>query len=391
MEKWKTIFFIIAVMASCKKPYLPAAVSVPNNYLVVEGVINSGSDLTTFKLSRTVNLSSKVTTNRVSGAALTVESDQNSSYALTETTNGQYIASGLNLDNSRKYRLRIKTADNLEYLSDFVEVKANPQIDSVGFIVQGNGIQLYANTHDANNNTRYYRYDYNETWQFHAKYQSLYITNGTAIVLRTPAQATYDYFGNDTSSTIVLGSSAKLTQDVLYQNPLTQIDATSEKLERKYSILVKQYALTRDAYNFYINLKKNTEQLGSIFDAQPSNINGNIHSVTNPSEPVIGYISVTNVQQKRIFIENRQLPHEWLPTHPFDCTEDSNLYHRIIPNTNGGFRNEVEDFLIHNGDTAIPTNPIFTNGITIIGFLGTFKECADCTIRGVIKQPDFWK
>ena len=31
-------------------------------------------------------------------------------------------------------------------------------------------------------------------------------------------------------------------------------------------------------------------------------------------------------------------------------------------------------------------------GITaLFGFLGTIKECADCTIRGVTKQPDFWK
>ena len=385
MFSFRHVLFILlfAVTVSCKKPYLPAAVSVPNNYLVVEGVINSGPDLTVFKLSRTVNLSNKVTTNPVSGAALTVESDQNNSYALTETTNGQYTASGLNLDNLRKYRLRIKTADNLVYLSDFVGVKTNPPIDSVGFTVQGNGIQLYANTHDPGNNTRYYRYDYNETWQFHVKYQSLYITNGKAIIPRTPAQAIFDCFGNDTSSTIVLGSSAKLTQDVLYQNPLTQIDATSEKLERKYSILVKQYALTKDAYNFWINLKKNTEQLGSIFDAQPSNINGNIHSVTNPSEPVIGFITVTNVQQKRIFIENRQLPGLWQPTYPYTCQLDTALFCRPVSTP---CQNDVALFLIPIGSPQIPVS-----AIPIKGFFSSSMECVDCTIRGVTKQPDFWK
>ncbi|MDO3626770.1 DUF4249 family protein [Mucilaginibacter sp. BT774] len=77
-----------------------------------------------------------------------------------------------------------------------------------------------------------------------------------------------------------------------YQNPILSIASSAEKLSVEYSILVKQYALSADAYKFYANLKKNTEQLGSIFDAQPSAIRGNIHFVTTPAEPVIGYLCI---------------------------------------------------------------------------------------------------
>ena len=54
-------------------------------------------------------------------------------------------------------------------------------------------------------------------------------------------------------------------------------------------------------------MKKNTESLGTIFDAQPSEIKGNIYSASDPAEPVIGYISATTIEEKRIFIEQADL------------------------------------------------------------------------------------
>jgi len=371
---------MLAIIASCRKPYLPAAISSPGSYLVVEGVINSGADSTIIRLSRTVALSGKTTSAAELNAQVAVVSSNNVTYPLADMGNGQYASGPLNLDQTRQYRLMITTASGNRYASDFEAVKNTPPIDSVGYTIQSDGINIYANTHDPNNATRYYRYDYDETWQFRSKYSSNFVTNGKKIVVRTQAQIINNCFGNDRSNTILLASSAKLTQDVIYQTPVTQVPSTSEKIETKYSILVKQYALTEDAYNFWQNLKKNTEQLGGLFDAQPSNINGNIHCISNPAEPVIGYISVCNVQTKRIFVTNQQLPQGWVPTYPYACEEDSALYcHFVI------CQNDVALFLIPKGSTEIPVDSIPG------GFLASSRECTDCTIRGVVKQPSFWK
>jgi hypothetical protein len=371
------LILIISVL-SCKKPYLPPAVSSSKNYLVVEGVINSGTDSTIIKLSRTVHLSSGTTINPETNAVLIVESDQNIIYPLTEATDGFYATAGLNLDITRKYRLRIKTVGNQQYLSDFVQVKTTPPIDSVGFIIEKNGLQIYANAHDIQNNTRYYRWDYVETWQFHSEFQSNLISDGQEIVQRTPAQMIYNCFGNNTASSIVLGSSAKLRQDEIFQNPITTIASTSEKIETKYSILLRQYALTGDAFTFWQNLKTSTEQLGSIFDAQPSNIKANIHNVNNTAEPVIGYVSACTVQTKRIFISNTQLPKSWEAVYPYNCTQDSVSSAGDITN------------LTHLPSFTIPTNPYF-HGSAFAGYLSSSVECVDCTVRGVTKQPAFWK
>ena len=385
MKRGAYISVLLISIMGCKKPYSPAVITNVTNFLVVEGMINTGPDSTIIKLSRTVNLSAGITANPETGASLAVESDANNTYPLTETKSGYYTAA-LNLDNTRKYRLRITTSGNQQYLSDFVPVKVAPPVDSVGFIVQGNSVQIYANTHDPQNSTHYYRWDYTETWEFHSLYQSTYVTNGQAIVPRKAAQLNYYCWATDTSSTIVLGSSAKLQQDVIYQNPITSVASTSEKIEMKYSILVKQYALTTDAYNFWTNLKKNTEQLGSIFDAQPSQINGNVHNVTNASEPVVGYISAGTVQTKRIFISNSQLPRVWQPTYPYVCEQDSALYCHYR-----SCQNDVAEFLIPLGSTEIPISQISAANGTSLGFFGSSIECVDCTIRGKTKQPDFWK
>src|SRR5471030_1808695 len=262
MKKWEKLILCIVFMASCKKPYNPSVINSPNSYLVVEGVINAAG-VTTIKLSRTVNLSGNSTINPVTGAELNIVSNQSTSYPLSEFSPGSYSSDNLTLNSALQYRLSIKTPDNQQYLSDLESVQLTPPIHSVAFIIQNNGLQIYLNAHDATNTTKYYRWDYDETWQFHALYNSNYISNGTDIVPRTPAQMIYSCFANDTSSTIVLGSTAKLTQNIVYQNPITQIASTSEKIETKYSINIRQYALTGDAFSFWTNLKKNTEQLGS--------------------------------------------------------------------------------------------------------------------------------
>jgi len=376
-----TYCFLLLTALGCKKPYAPSIVADPPSYLVVEGVIVAGADSTIIKLSRTVNLAKKITNSPVAHATLSVESDGNTSYPLTEVKTGVYASPALNLDNSKKYRLRIKTPDNHIYLSDFTAVSVTPPIDSIGFKILDKGLQIYINAHDAQNKTRYYRWNYEETWIFHSTYYSGFMSNGITIIPRPLNQQIYQCFASDTSTSILLGSTARLTQDVVYQTPITFISPTSEKIGIKYSILLRQYALTSEAFTFWTNLKKNTEQLGSIFDAQPSQINGNIHDVNNPTEAVVGYISTSTVQTKRIFIDDTELPRNWRPDYPVSCHIDSFYY------SDPKFgKNEVID-LVSSSDI-----PISSFGVrTIEGYLAADRPCVDCTIRGKTQPPSFWK
>jgi hypothetical protein len=378
---------LAVIIAGCKKPYNPPVVSSNNHYLVVEGVINSGNDSTIISLSKTVKLSENVSTQPVTNYTVVVEREQAGvSYTLQSEGNGKYDIGPMHLDATKKYRLHIITPEGKEYASDYVEVKQTQPIDSIGFIAKNNALQIYVNTHDATNNTRYYRWDYDETWKFHPEFHSDYIVDAVAKQVRPRRldENVYTCFTGDKSSNIIIGSSAKLAQDVIYQGLITTIPSNAEKIAVRYSILLKQYALTKEGYQFWESMKKNTEQLGSIFDAQPTQLTGNIHCTSDPAEPVIGYISISNTQSKRIFIDNSQLPQNWIPKYPYDCLAPDSAYF-YNPNTK---IYEVQAYIIVGG--GIPLEIMYKDG-GVAGYTYSSEACAVCTIRGRVQPPLFWK
>jgi len=380
MRNWQKLLLIAIAFSACKKPFVPPdTLNNTGKYLVIDGVINAGSDSTFIKLSRTKKFENGIVIDHETGAQLTVEGDDNSSYPLIETVPGTYASASLNLGVTHKYRLRIKTTNGKEYLSDFVVVKNSPPIDSVGFTAKPSLLTIYANAHDATNNTKYYRWEYTEAWKFHTTYESFYdITSPRIYYL-------YYCYAADTSSYISLANTTKLNSDVVYQAPITTIAPTDEKVQIRYSIEVKQYALTSDAYDFWNNLHKNSETNGTIFDAQPSDNQTNYHCVTDPSELVVGYLSVGSVAIKRIYINRNQLPASYNPqyAHYAGCNIDTAHYIKGEYVT----LNDTASFTALDGFFHSPFLPFGTpNEVTY-----TIRPCADCTSRGVLRAPYFWK
>ena len=300
------VFFIAAGIAliaiSCKKVYTPQLVSVSTNFLAVDGDIISG-DTTFIRLSRTTKLSDTTQSKAELKAIVSVESDQNALYSLTEKGKGLYILGVTNFDKNRKYRLNIKTTDGKVYQSDFVPMKVTPAIDSIYIKqTQANEITFYADAHDGTNSTRYYRYDYTDTWSYNTLYHIIYqYKNGK--LSHVPPGSVDDIstcYRTSKSNMLIIGSTAKLSEDVLKQQQVFSITNASEKLAHTYVIQLRQYALTKEGFEYYERLKKNTEQIGSIFDPQPSAVSGNIHCITTPSELVLGFVSASTIARKQL-------------------------------------------------------------------------------------------
>jgi hypothetical protein len=370
---------------SCKQVYDPHIEAKTTGLLVVEGFLNSGQGPTTVQLSRSSSLED-TTLKPEFGAAVNVEGDDGSSVLLFSNGNGEYTAAQLTFNNGVKYRLHIRTGDGKEYVSDYTPVKYTPAIDSITWQRENGGLRLYANARDPQNDTKYYQWKYEETWEIHSAYYTSikYIrdtirTNAvTGLAWRLPdhnADTTlYKCWSTLNSSTITLGSTEKLASDLVYL-PVQYIEPHSEKLSILYSINLRQYAISHDNYLFLQKMKKNTEQLGTIFDPQPSEISGNMHCLTDSNEIVIGFIEVTQEQVKRIFIYNSQVP-DW--GYDPDCVQviiDNNL-----------------DSIAKHGSDLYPTLPQGLDGFGgIVKFYATpNKNCMDCTFRGVHQKPPFW-
>ena len=364
------ILFLLLVTA-CKQNYNPPAIAHPPGYLVLEGfVCNDGKDSTIFTLSRTVPLNDSAAYTPVTDAAVTLEDSTGHIYPLAQTQKGTYFFPPYPFSNTTKYRLRFHSGNN-EYASDYFPLVASPPIDSITWIRSDDplhlGVTISASTHDPQNNTHYYRWACEETWKYHVKYYANVYWDGSNIQLLF-VNDKYYCWTSDNSNSIVLASSIQLSQDLIYKNPIIQIPLNSQKLQIRYSVLVKQYALTKEAFEWWQILQKNTEQIGSIFGVQPAGNNGNLHCLTDTSQKVIGFAGGGNIQRQRIFISNDDV----LPwTYEDDCI------HVDSPNT------------------AIPI--YFSRGYLLVEPLSpssirmSHNYCVDCTLTGTNIQPSFWQ
>lgn len=375
----KMLLILVAVvffLGNCKTPYEPKIKASGNDYLVVEGFIN-GRGTTTITLTRTRNITTHdtATVKYELNATVTVEDQENHSYMLSPAGNGSY-RSDLLLSPSSMYRIHIRTADNKEYVSDFVPYKESPPIDNLSWEIKEGGVQINLDTHDSQNKSRYYRWEFTETWEFHSRYLATvkYNSADTTVIPRT--DQVYACWRSGNSTSILLGSSAKLKDDNIYHAPVQYIPPQDKRISVLYSILVNQYVLDTLGYNYWTAMKSNTENVGSIFDPQPNQTRGNIHCVTDPSELVIGYISAGSIEQYRMFISNSSLPEGWNPIP--NCTEID-----VPPNRDTLYYYfQVYGFLPYDIDS--------TPAGIVKKYPSASASCVDCTLTGTNVKPSFW-
>jgi len=290
------MLLILTNLLNCKQPYFPPVAKSNLGYLVVDGIIISGQDSTVITLSRTRNLTdSNYAINSETGAVVNIVGTNYDVYALKEQGSGRYVTDHLDLNNNESYQLNIVTSNGDQYVSDPVTVIQTPPIDSISWIVDNTGVGIFLTSHDAQNNVRYYRWDYTETWEYNTDVDSYFDWVNNQIVLRDSNDQIYNCWSSDNSTDLLIGNSSKISQVIIYQMPIASVPAGSEKINKEYSIIVRQYAITEAEYDFLQNVKNNSEQLGGLFDPQPTEISANIHCTNNPNQKAIGFIGASTL------------------------------------------------------------------------------------------------
>ena len=161
-----TGILLVYSLAACRERYgLPLEAS-REGLLVVEGNILNG-DTTKIRLSRTSPISER-TLIPETGANVQIEGDDNSVYHLAEAEPGLYKSDFLTLNNANRYRLKIQAKSN-EYESEWLDVINTAEIDSVIW-ERNNGVKIAVSSHGTPDDSRYYKWDYDEVWEFHAEY-----------------------------------------------------------------------------------------------------------------------------------------------------------------------------------------------------------------------------
>lgn len=380
MKALKIVFLLCClIVSSCKDPFTPEVSKNYKDLLVVEGFINIGGT-TQIKVSRSIDLQDSRTTDPEKNATITIAGEDGSLVTGKSTENGECLLMTQTLALGKNYKVRLTLANGKVYETGYLATKATPEIDDINYAVTDKGFQIFANTHDPENNTRFYKWDYEETWEVGVPFVSTHEFKNSQVVPRDPSINIQRCWASSKSSSILLGSTARLSEDKITLAPIVFIPGNSVKVDNLYSILIKQFGLTKEAYEYLERMKKNTEQIGGIFDVQPSELTGNLVCVSDPNEKIVGWVSAGTIVEKRIFISYKDKPSSginWVYSKNCDASmigQDS-LVHYIRSNK----------FIVN--ETFAESYP---GGPLVYKYTMSKEECIDCRLQGSNIKPSFW-
>lgn len=370
---------IISGFAACREEFILPETAANGNYLVVEGFLNTGADTNFIQLTRARNLEAvNLPDPPETGATLTILNASGQVICRSEHVGaGRYRILGARLQNNQPYQLRIVTSQGGQYQSDFFEGKPVPPIGNINyqFDKATNLLNITVNTSDPTNTTQYYRWNYEETWEYRADFESILDYDGVALFPRLPVNQIYRCWAHHNSTEIILGSSAKLQNDIIENEHLLSIPKGGNRFNVRYSLLTRQYPLQKDAFDYWQNMQKLTEQAGSIFDAQPTELFGNIKNLNNNQEPVIGFISAGSITEKRIFITRFEAPDMVMPSSLSCQTEEISMNADTL-NKYLGSQGKVPLFAAAGAPDAISIGE---------------RPCTDCRVLGgTTTAPAYW-
>ena len=380
---WASLVLLLAGLGSCVEPYAPAIINAPPSLLVVDGFLNANGP-TTIRLSRTAALDVKATPSPEVKAQLVVESEAGGVlFGLNETAPGVYASAASSLPAGRQYRLRITIQRGTQYASAYVPVKRTPPIDALEWKPENNAVSVLVSTHDDTRNSQYYRWEFEETWEIRPTYRPIlqYQELPRDTIIDIPVAFPDICWVSEEASRVSLSQTTSLSQDKVADFRLQTLPFDDPKLFSRYSIRVRQQALTRDEFDYWQLLRKNTESLGTLFDPQPSQLTGNVVCLDDPTQLALGYVGAHSVTEKRLFIAQPELPKGWgLRSGDEECVPADSIL---------GTKAQIIGDYFGRPD-YLPIDYILSKAGFIIGYTGKSRDCVDCRQRGTSIRPSFW-
>lgn len=382
MKTYGFIFSLLVILTmGCREPFEPEIKNQEAGILVVEGYLDSEGLKSELRLSITTNVSDTVRFAPVKRAIINLISESGSIFPLVEDKEGVYYFEQ-NIDENQEYRLEILLANGEKYLSRSLKPIITPPIQDAGYVRDEQGIEVFVNT-QGDENADDFLWTFEETWIFLPRFKVTYIyKKELKNVVPIGDNERIDLcYKSESNSDILLETSSRFEEQVVFRKTITEIPEGDERLMERYSILISQKAIPQESLEFWETLKKNTDDIGSIFSPLPSVIGGNFKLEGNPDKPVIGFVSLGIVRQERVYIDRMDvLPWEYNDPEFDDCF--------ISPDT--VFLNPAQLQAAYESGAVLPARSV-PGPMGPIGYYSTPRRCGDCTLYADRKRPEFWE
>lgn len=278
-----------------------------DDLLVIYGVLSDQPGRHIFRITRTNAYERQADSNPIRGAKLSVLDSRAQKHAFVELDPGTYGFQDtlFRAVAGESYQLDVVLPDGGHYRSDVEVMPAPVPMDSVYPKVEVKEktyeqiFQVLADVSiPADPNGIYLRWEVSRVWRRTS------IDFGTLFLdyFHFPSYPICYMTEDPEPNSIRIFGSKRRDAFALRQQVLLSIDA-DEKFYERNAFEVIQYRISAKAHEYWSNIDRVGNPAGTIFDASPASVRGNIYNVENPKERILGYFEVAAVDTAYTYCE----------------------------------------------------------------------------------------
>lgn len=298
------LFFLISGLASCVEEVQLPPRSVASR-LVVEGLITNEAPPYSVKLTFTGAYNSLIYGQdeiAVSGASVTITEIGGRTVQLQQDPitplfywqrDPAFVGTV-----GKSYQLTVELADGTRYVSEPEPLLAVPAIDRIYAEYLPRAADDFSNpdyyevlldTKDPAEPGNYYRWS---AYGYVPRFSTGESRGFAGVCCQYCFYPIYGS-GSDVQSDALINGKA-ITRRPVHASPIYY--------PGQHFIEVRQYSLTRSAYQFWTRFEEQRKRTGSLFDPLPASIEGNVHGEDDPDKLALGYFGASAVSTKRMII-----------------------------------------------------------------------------------------
>ena len=403
--------FIIGSSTSCVELF-DAKTDAFENTLVIDALLTTELKQHKVTLFRTYTFEAEGPATEI-GSLVEIMDNTGNTYRFKESEPGVYLSEtpfAAQLETG--YTLNVQTNDGKSYRSSTVTTPENIPIEEITAKRLVNdkgeeGISILLDNNASPGKPRYFRYEYEETYKIIApKYDPFEFEiidytpcdgNFYEVGIKPRTEEQRVCFGSALSTQLIQASTVSLSNNIVDDFVIRFISRDNYIMSHRYSIMVRQYSQTQDAYSYYERLGDFSSSDNVFSQVQPGFLEGNIASGTGQEDKVLGYFEVAAINEKRTYFNYTDLfQGEALPPYAVNCETVRNPelitrgYHCDGSVCDGACESPLIEAILagivvfhSENENLTPNNP---------GPYFTLPSpCGDCTKLGSNIVPDFWE
>ncbi len=376
-----SILFLILLgfLTSCEEPYTPKIEVGDSKPIVIIDAFINVDGRSKVRLSQTVPISADSSALPIRNAVITISSEKGDTYRFTMiSANGEYTLPHGPLPMNTRYKLHVQ-AYNEGYTSEWVTPLATGNVDKVELERTDLGMEILVSSANTESTQRFYRWQLEETWQMTSRFVSLFTYDQGEVRWRRPDENISRCFQYNEGTDIAIATTENLDKNEIVKQSIQFIPNLSNKLGIRYSVLVKQYSISKDAYLFWSVLKKNSESVGDLFGSMPAELRGNFQHADG--KPVLGWVDAGKPSTRREYFTAASLNPVWQFNYPgYEGCQSDEIE---VKGAAELFQRNTSLVPLHEL-FKVPDNPNPTH------YAYTSALCASCERYGSTTTPEYW-